>query len=662
MIKINKSNLIAMVTFFLFALIEFSNTAFGADEFSRYSILGNLSGNANLYSAHFKELPGISNCCTEFNNGNGIGYGFNLGMGYDLKKKFLFSKVRLDAVLDFNDLSGRFSEKAFFGNIIIGNEYVRGISEHRIDAALNILSLEEGISFLPFEDLPFSLRFGFKSGIFINNTYHQKELLVDPPKVNFETGSRGRNETSGNIPEISKAMFALTALIKYDAYTTGNFVFSPEIKFEYGLNYVVAPILWKVNNVKFGIDVAYKIPKTKIEPPKPAPEAPLPQAPKGNMLNLALNLKYKGKPIRNSDTIMFNITQKSFVRTYPILPVIYFSENSDKPSIKSASKIENFSDAQSFGETGIISYLKNNSEINAKVTVCSLQNEDENVGSKRKEYIIGLLNKNGIKSDRVRFEEVITGVNIISESKIKHRELEDEHRFAQFNFSSDSKLVYFNSDSARQVNAEDVDIEIHARTDSKSQPITVSGAIYHRNSKIFNFSNEPVIYSIKDNNANSVFNQSGNNLTIIALATDAEGNSKDDTISIFLKPMIKNDRIVENLIETEQDSLYTQQFIVGFFDFDKADVKYINFSALNVIKSAVSHGSAIEIIPMTDNFGTEAHNKNLELKRAKAAADLLNLKSGDYKLVFPEDYFYSNNSLQGRIFNRSVMVNIRSTK
>ncbi len=625
-------------------------------ENTRYFLMGGLFGGYNSYSSKFQELPGIQNCCTEFAGGHGFGFGINAGIGYEFKKKILKSTSMIDIMLDYSNLSGRFSEEAFFGNVIVGNEYFRGTSEHRIDAVLSTLSLEPGISVRPL-DLPFSLRLGIKSGLLLGKSFEQQEILVSPANINFETGKRVRNQVSGDIPSASTFLFAVTAGLKYEAYHFNNFTFSPEIKFEYGLNNVIPSLDWKITTYKAGITIAYNLSKEKIEPPLPAPLPPNPEPPKSNTLNLALKVSYKNKNLKSGDTVSFNIVQKTFIKTYPIVPIVFFAENSQELITEPVNSFNNLSDAQNTAFSAIIRHLKTNPDITAKVTIGYLDNEDEDIFAKRLENITSLLRKNGIADGRINFEN-----ETFKYRKLKYTELAEESRFASFDFSSEDKLVYFAVDSAKEVNAENVDFEVHANAESESKPIMVSGAISHRGVQIFKFKEEPFVYSIKDNNANSTFYQTANMLSFTSTASDAEGNIRNDSLSIYLTPVFTSKSIVENLVEVSKDSALKQQFILGFFDFDNEEFRYINTKLVTSIHQTISEGNKIEIIPLTDNLGIESHNRNLANRRAKAVISLLNLQPGTYSIIYPDEYFFPNETLKGRIFNRSAIINIISKK
>ncbi len=641
-------SLIFIVIFTALAAVN----AFAQNKYTPFSVSGTFQGAWNLYNSDFTSLPGIDNCCSEFNGGVGIGFSANIGLSYRFKKFPLFAKSTLNSELFYKDYSGQFKESSFFGNVIIGNTAYKGISEHLIKTSAGIIGLEESLSLYPFAKVPIGIRLGIFAGTCLSCSFEQKETLLEPANVNFENGRRVRNEKSGALPNKTTIMTGANISLSYELYNNGNLTLSPVISYEYLFSGFIKDFDWNASSVRAGLAAAWKISKSKKLPPPPPPVPAVPEPPKPAILELAFVVNLKNNSLNDNDSVYFSYTETVYKKVIPIQPRLFYTQNETEPKNAENIKISSNSDYQLYALNSIIEFMKDNPTVKADIAMSVCSGDDSKDG--RIKYLTDKLGASGISKERLNFD-----VSYFDFAKLKHSELAEDLNYAYFNFSDGTKILYYDFDSLRTVNAEKLDFNISIKTESNAKPVVIKGEIDHRGTRIFDFNENKAVYTIQENNVLSSYLPDRNKLTFSVKVQDAALNSKLSEKSIFIIPRNEKRTINENVIKTDPDSAVTIEYILGFFEFDETEFFAVNDSALEKIRYFADNDASIEIIPSTDNFGTESYNRNLALKRAATAVKLISRENARIKTTLPDEYFYDNLSASGRMFNRSVIVRIK---
>ena len=175
-------------------------------------------GGMNFHHPEFPDLPGVPNCCPQFDEGFGLG--LNLGLLYEYKFE---SDLLLLIKAGYYDDSGLLTKEEA-EVLSVDFEPYDGKFEHSIDAALRSIAIKPMIGYCFFDEpfspskITLSAYGGFRIGYLITKEYEQKEEIIDPPdRGKFtDSDSRIRNESSGEIPNANDLNFSLSALLRLE--------------------------------------------------------------------------------------------------------------------------------------------------------------------------------------------------------------------------------------------------------------------------------------------------------------------------------------------------------------------------------------------------------------------------------------------------------------
>ncbi len=212
----------------------------------------------NMHSSEFKALPGIPNCCIDFEEGNGLG--LSIGALFEMD---MSSHLFLSARLGYNDLSGELS-RIEPTTVIINNNFEPGKLNHSIVANIQAVTARILAGYRIIPNLSFYA--GFGAGNVINATYDQLETLTEPTDkgtfiddLGVDTGKRTRNESTGDIPELNSMRLFLSTGIGYELplNSDNSLRLMPEVNFDFAFSNVVNSIDWTINELKGGIALKY---------------------------------------------------------------------------------------------------------------------------------------------------------------------------------------------------------------------------------------------------------------------------------------------------------------------------------------------------------------------------------------------------------------------
>lgn len=219
----------------------------------------------NMHLADFRALPGIPNCCTNFQEGDGLG----LSMGA-LFEMDMTSHLFLAGRVGYSDLSGELIRKDQT-TVILNNAFEDGEFTHTINSSIQAVTARILAGYRIIPNLSFYAGFGV--GNVINATYDQVETLSKPSDKGtfvddkgFDTGSRTRNESAGDIPELNSMRLFLSTGVGYELplNSDNSIRLMPEVNFDFAFSNVVNGINWSINELKGGIALKY-VPQSDIE-------------------------------------------------------------------------------------------------------------------------------------------------------------------------------------------------------------------------------------------------------------------------------------------------------------------------------------------------------------------------------------------------------------
>ncbi|MFM8569207.1 MAG: hypothetical protein ACKOB6_06360, partial [Candidatus Kapaibacterium sp.] len=172
----------------------------------------------SLHQASFTQLPGIPNCCTEFQSGFGVGFSLAAGVERKTLSSLFGVDVMTGAKLRVSLEQATMRERNPIGNIIIGSQVVPGIAEHVLRSTLVDVSVEPTLTLPRISGSAFSAIGAVRVGVRLSGTFEQYEQLVDAPAgTTFETGTVRRNEQSGAVPDLAILNAAVVLGARYAA-------------------------------------------------------------------------------------------------------------------------------------------------------------------------------------------------------------------------------------------------------------------------------------------------------------------------------------------------------------------------------------------------------------------------------------------------------------
>lgn len=216
----------------------------------------------NTHSTDFRALPGVPNCCPQFTEGTGSGFGVAGLVELPLSQIFY-----IGARLGYMDHSVSLEETEST-TLIVGGASTPGEFTHTVDASIGSLGLEPRLGFRLFDALTVSA--GMRVGTILSKTYEQKEVTSVGTFMDTNGGdsrSAIRNQSSGDIPETSSMLMHAVFGIGYELplNAEGTTYLVPEVAYNFAVNDVVKDLSWKSHALAIGVSVKF----SPIPPIKP---------------------------------------------------------------------------------------------------------------------------------------------------------------------------------------------------------------------------------------------------------------------------------------------------------------------------------------------------------------------------------------------------------
>lgn len=360
----NIKNIYSIIVFFLIFTVANGQTQNKNEGLNaRYSIFA--SYNYNQYDAFFPNLPEVPSCCPFYENGKG--YGERIGIGFDLEMPY---SLMIGLRGSYGNLSGNF-ETLESTTIRIDDEAQLVFFEHVIKAQLHEIAFEPVLTYKPIDYIEFhaGAHIGY---MFSRNYIHYEKIVLPKDRGVFEdTKSRTRNYSEGEIPQVNPVYGAFILGISYllPMNEEKTLFLAPEFFYTAGITDVVKGINWKINTYSIGLGIKYfpkdVIPEPiRIEPPR---EEFRQQLVLDTLIieseNVVKTKLIKGIPIINRkeqfvdntkiiieitkrvDTLykrpkpnvemtfstpVINIETQYVTEAFPILPVVFFKDNSSE--------------------------------------------------------------------------------------------------------------------------------------------------------------------------------------------------------------------------------------------------------------------------------------------------------------------------------------------
>jgi outer membrane protein OmpA-like peptidoglycan-associated protein len=627
-------------------------TGFSQNKYTAWSVEAGLGLSWNVYYSNYADIPGYESCCTNYSDAIGFGPKFFAGAFYNPKQDLFGIDYQVGFRAGYGDISASYAAEDFIGYIITGNEYTKATVEHQLDASVSGITLKPYIRLYPVGGFGLSVDLGFEAMLPMTHSLEMKEVIVSPPGVTYDNGTTEQNPQSGEITGFAGMLAFITGSLRYDVYSFGDFILSPELGFSYGLNNFAEGLDWKAYSFNAGVAIAYNIPKAELAPPLPPPMPGMPAPPVPDKTNLAVGLRIEanGEEIQNAGMLDITYEVSESRKEYSVIPVVFFDEgSSDIDNKQPAAGINSYLDAQQNALNVTIHHLKSDSR--SKITILGGSNKTELAGTglKRAESVASILKANGIAAERISLRET-------TPAEQPNPLTADEGRKAEILIDGRPSAVYYSK--VESVNsAKDIEFNITPTVNTNADQFIFKGEVLYgiNEFKLGDFPRETSTFVFKPSRIQNLHKPAIDKYLTFRLRASAGEVKADSSIRLYLdsRDVVKSSTTNELTLNDK----YYEQYILAYFNFDETRYSQLDTNVIKKINDAFANGKEVIIYPLTDNIGSVEYNRNLAEARAKSV--LPTLGDGEkIKVEYPENYLFPNDTPWGRILNRTVLVRI----
>lgn len=453
-----------------------------------------------------------------------------------------------------------------------------------------------------------------------------------------------------------------------------NIFLSPEISFRIPFSEVSDNALyqtWEVPQIRAGLALTFGVSKQPDEIVQDEPDA---------VFNVGMNsVKGIDREGNRSDLRKISVEETQYTELYPLLPYVFFNENSDVPDPKTQTlagsrEAGNFSsenlepDALKINSSTLdIVGTRMQKDKNASIKlVGTIDNVNEKAGTglaqRRAEFVKNYLVTNyGIEPNRITVET--TGLPSRPSSSRDPEGVQENRRVEIYPVNTNSTLLDpIIIESERQRIADPTIVEFSPKVESSNDiggwelEIKQAGRVIKRLSGQGNV--EDIQWGIMPNE-----------LAASEIPVDYTyhvWDNKDNRKTINGSVPVEYFSITRKKSEERPDRTISKYSLV-VFGFDSPEVSESDRRIImNNIVPNIKFNSTVQIYGYTDRIGDEKYNKELAGKRAESVMKLLQSKARDAKYetfaVGESVLVYDNNKSVGRQLSRTVQVYVITPK
>ena len=639
-------------------IMLFAAMGLNAQERPAYGIFGDL--NLNFHTVDFRKLIDVPCCSPFFDKGDGIG--FSIGALYSHPiNKILNIEIRLGYFTRDGKL-----KKTEYKIVNYTGEAIQGEFEHTIDTKLSSIALEPVFGIKFFDE--FRLKIGLHAGLTVKNTFDQVETLVKPDTGFYENFDRKRLDTTGDLKSPSAVEFAFLTGISYTFALDKDktWFLEPEIMFALGLNNVTSDLIWKVNQLRFGLALMYS----------PLPEKVIPKYEPEKVLPLGANIDAVGvlDDTLELPVVRFKVEEYLSHKLKPLLTYVFFDENSSE--IPKRYKLMTKDATKNF----TIERLHKMDAMEAYYHILNI------IGSRMVQYPDAKITIDGCNSDS-KSEK-----NNLALSEKRAQTVRD---YLVNIWSIDDSRIATGKRNLPQLASNQTErdgIEENRRAEITANrweiiaPIATSDTTYAVNPPVLRF--KPSVHAEKGlaswkiiaQQKGEIINQfrgAGNPPETIDWRFESNEKSVPYRSDVVDYRLTATD-VFGKAVETELKSIpvdkvtiqqkrrervadkYLDRYSLMLFGFDKAELSYYNSLVVDIIKKNMTEKSTMHFTGYTDRTGDANYNKKLSRERAQLAADQFKDNKSFIRGYGEDEYVFDNDLPEGRFYSRRVDITVET--
>jgi outer membrane protein OmpA-like peptidoglycan-associated protein len=653
------------------------------DQRPSYGIFGGVNINT-----HISDMTGISgfNSCVfdeyKYTGGTGIGFAAGLFYSFPILNDW---DLTIRAVYNTFDAELTTQEPTY----VVGRDGfgTSATIDYSIQAYLSAFSIEPLMSWRMSNHV--SLHMGFRAGTMLTKQFDQIEEITSPSYGTFvDTKTRTRNEYTGEeITDGSSIEAAAVVGISYSLpmNKANTLMLEPEAYYSFGITPVASDLSWTIHALKAGIALRYAprelIPVVPPPPPPPAPPLPAPPPPPVMpVLDAYITAVSVMEDGTESPVTTINVEEYSSTRVHPLLNYIFFDENKSVIPNRyvnlSAEEKEQFSDK----------YLENMKTFEVYYRVLNIVGNrmnkfpgaeltltgcNSNLGTEKNNLTLSrsraqtvkdfLTSVWGVGAERIKIVArnlpQIPSNQARVEGQIENRRVEMTSNFDQIfapvkiadtRRTTDPPLIRF-----KPVVKSDVGVaEWKLITSQSGQVLKIFSGVGDVPAKIeldltedqtyVPQLDEPYEYSLEvTDNDNKVWNSKIQELPV-----------KANTIQSRTMALMDGEAV-------DEKEFYKLSLIS--FAYNKFALTKEHLPIVNDAKRLIQEESKVRIEGYTDNLGDERLNQIVSQNRAESAAKGLGVNKRNAKGFGSQNPFYTNDLPEGRLYNRTVYIEIENT-
>lgn len=664
---------------------------------TQYGVGGLASFGADNHFAPIKGLPGVPSCCPEYNSALAFTPAIDLLAHLRFSQSFR-GEMRLGFDYHPSTLTAQVAT-----TIAPSGVEEQAIIDHQLTTMRAYFSVSPLLSFDVSRRL--SVLGGIRAGFLAASSFSQKEVLVSPSDVTYEDGSRTRFVIDSNaVPDAATTRLAAVAGLRYDIPVTTDerWHIMPEIVAVYGLGSLQSSQQWNQSSIRLGVGVVWQNYKLPEPPPPPDPVVPVIvenrdsieaarrdsiAAAKRDSL-LAAQKEEEARKAKQKKTYAFSIaeassqlldannqplaTQKLVVTNavslnlYALLNYIFFDSASavipDRYHRLTSDdtrsfKLDQLNGAGTFAIyrdlLNIVGYkLRNSPSEKIVITGC---NSDEGAersnrdlsrarASAVRDYLVSIWS---IDPARIDLQARNKPENPSSDNVVDGNQ---ENRRVEITGPENRILdpIFF-TDTLRSVNAKSLVISADIKADTAIRNWTLD--IYQGTRLLEKLSGKGAVPApIRWN---------------ISAKSDKLPNTKDP-IRFDLEVVDEAGQRqtlqptgyqVEQVYRSDKK---TEKFNMIIFGFNESEFTKQHDRILDIIRPRITPKSKVTVEGYTDRLGGEDYNLRLSQRRASAVAQRLNLKRENAKGYGSGGGIFDNNTPEGRLYSRTVIITIET--
>jgi hypothetical protein len=380
-----------------------------------------------------------------------------------------------------------------------------------------------------------------------------------------------------------------------------------------------------------GMSYAIPIPEKMIEIPPPPPP-PIKEKEPEITLSMHFHALLNDAMVEFGDTIPYPYKRNINVEAKTIAPIYMFEKNSSEI-------ISEYGHEETLLEIAI---KQGNAPL--RILAMASDQESENMAQARAAFIkkrLLIINP----ERRIQAE-----TRIIKTKGLRYPELIDESRMVMISYADGTLPIYTRTDT--QLVFQETSIRLI--TEPSITGARIAGMASLGNVKTKTIEEPDITFSFSPSIANPIETQKFIAQSFVTLEPNLKSKSR---IELYIRPIL----LRENVNEI-QNSNTSNEYILGYSDFDEGSLSMIDQSVIQRIKRALNSGTTITMIPLIDDLGKSDHNSILAKERVKSALQILESEIGknamkNFTISSPR-VFQADGRVSGRVLHRGISIRI----